>query len=309
MLRRVLPAFFVIFALSLGLWGWITYRGRIWREEGQRAILIVHPVTNEVSTPLSIAVWRPERRELLLLPLPPELKFRASHNNESYDLASLPRLSAIENWPEVRMRREVSLQFGVVLDGALKVNTSPADLTAQQLIGESAWALVGQRESSLQLWDRLTWWQGLRQTDTLRREKITFDPDWLVADGTLNTGNFDTFARLRFQDERVRRSQWAVRVLNSSGVAGEASRQGRALELIGFNVLLLDTQVNAGESRLRLAADQADQTSQESEESDLNWARSRLQELYADWPLEIDASLPEQKRVEAEIITGQGLPD
>jgi hypothetical protein len=297
-LNRVLPVFLFILLTTLGLTVWILHRQREWVDVGQRAMVIVHPATGEISTPLTIAVWHPETSEVLLLPLPESLMFRASHNGESYPVSGLPRLAEIENWSTTRWQRELSLQLGVVFDGSLHVSSPQTDFDLDELEAQSLQALLGGRQTSLVMWDRWTWLQALQNADDLKSRVITFESGWLDGDKHLNEAVYDRFARLRLQDETLRNSQWTLRVVNASGIAGDASRQARMLELIGYGVRAVESQDEMSLSTVvtlpRLAEDDA---------ADV-WARSRLQVLYADWFHEENDGLFEKQRVQGEVISG-----
>lgn len=281
------------------MWGWILYRGRTWTQEGQRAVLILHPQHSEVITPLSVAVWNPSKSSIVLLKLPNDLMFQASHNREMYQLSTLPRLAEIEAWHERRWLREVSLQLGVILDGSITVTIPQEDFTTDTLVSESQKSLW-RNKTTLGWWDRFTWWRGVRATPQLKREVLVFDSQWLTAEKLINQAHFDRVARLRLQDDVVRQSQWAVRVVNASGVAGDAGRQARLLELVGFNVLTIETQTSQTESSLEL--DAAAMSSENSAET--AWAASRIRMLYGDWQSQLMPELVQQKRVESEVIQG-----
>lgn len=305
MLTRTLSTFLFIILVSLSLWGWILYRGRTWSQSGQRAILVLHPATSEIVTPMSLAVGNPQKDSILLLSLPPELMFRASHNRELYPVNTLPRIAQIEGWSERRWLRELSLQLGVIIDGTISVSAPPENFTVEGLVRESGSALWSGRKSSLVWWDRLTWWREIRSTSLLNRELLRFDPEWLSAEKEINQAYFDKVARLRLQDDILRRSQWAVRVVNASGVTGDAGRQARLLELVGFNVLTVDTQDSRPQSAIHLDQHLADEMNLSEED---RWAVSRIQLLYQDWEQEYLPDLTAQKRVEVEVLRGLDLP-
>lgn len=299
MLNRVVPVFFLIVCLTLALWGWILYRNRDWQKLGQRALILIHPATGEITTPLTVAVWHPDQREVLLLPLPDEMQFQASHNGERYSISSLPRLAEIENWSDVRWRRELSLQLGIIFDGSMWVSLPQDGFDLNELKQESWQALLGQRQSTLAPWDNLSWWQGMQQADDLRSQVFEFDRAWLGPDKTLNQSVYDRFARLRLQDETIRNSQWTLRVVNASGRSGEAGRQARMLELIGFGVRSVETQTEQSTSGVTTLPE-SDEFAQEE-----RWARVRFQQLYVDWEQQENQKLFEQQRVQGEVVVGE----
>lgn len=299
-MRKILWVFLIIFVVSVSLWGWIMYRGREWRDavSGQRTLVVFHPATSEVLRPVSLVVWRPDSQELLVIPIPEQLEFPWSLNGQEYSLWALTRLAEIEAWTPQQWHRELTLQFGVIIDGEIHVDVPQQELSADDVLSESRWALLGRRSTSLSLWDRWLWWRGIKDTDALRREVVPFEEAWINADNELNTGTYDRFARLRLQDERVRESAWALRVVNSSGVSGEAARYARMLELTGYNVFSLETQTELSQPTVRLYVDPA------AAEGSSAWAAGRLQTLFADWSIEIDPLQADQERTEAEVVLG-----
>lgn len=260
-------------------------------------MIVQHPAVSDVVTPLTLVIWQPAEREVILLPVPQTLKFQSSQNAEPYAFATLPRLAEVEGWSETRWLREVSLQFGVVFDGVLVTPVDQNDFTPGVLLAESRRAVWGQRLSSLGIWDSLTWWQGLKRTDALKREVVAFEPSWMTADGQLDPGTYDRFARLRLQDETIRSSEWVLRVTNLSGKAGEAGRHARMLELVGYGVRGLDTETVQGGSDLQILPASLDQSGED------HWARVRLMRLYDDWNVIEEASL-EQQRVHGSVRSG-----
>jgi hypothetical protein len=225
--------------------------------------------------------------------------FLASHNGERYPINSLPRLAEIEEWPEARWRRELSLQLGVIFDGSMSVSLPQDGFDLNELKQESWFAMLSQRESSLVPWDRLSWWQGIQKADDLRSQVFEFDRAWLTPEKTLNQSVYDRFARLRLQDEAIRNSQWTLRVVNASGRSGEAGRQARMLELIGFGVRSVDTQSDLSESAVTTLPETPETVSDE------RWARSRFKQLYADWQQQDGEKLFEEQRVQGQVVVGE----
>lgn len=302
MLKRVLPSFFLILLIVASLTVWVLHRNRSWSTQGQRTLVLIHPATNAVETPLSLAIWRPEQREVLLLPLPPSLRFQSSHNGEVYALNTLPRLAEVEQWPESRWWREVSLQFGLVIDGVVQVTFSSEELSFVSLERDS-WQAIWQDRSTLQHWDRLTWWQGLRQADPRKVQVLSFESNWLGEENQLSHAHFDRFARLTLQDGQIRRSLISVQVVNASGVSGQANRQARMLEIMGFGVKSVETADISQNETSGLRLQSAQDTEKLSAES--VWARKRLQQLYADWPQSEFQDLEFKERVQGAISIGR----
>ncbi len=300
-MNRVRTVFFWIFLVSIGLFGWILFRNRTWTEPEQRAVLLIHPEVDEVQTPLSLVLWRPDSQELLMIAVPEDLRFRASHNGEAYNLSGLPRLAEIESWSEQAMLREVSLQFGVVFDGSMTVDFPASQLSVEYVRREALMAFLGRQETKLGLWDRWTWWRLTLGADALRSQVIPFESAWKLPNGQLNTSTYDRFARLRLQDTTIRQSQWSIRVMNASGIAGDAARHARMLELIGYGVRSTDSQGDRVPSALRLQPALADDIPENM------WASKRLQHLFSDWESRVDETLLETQRVQAEVLVGNLL--
>jgi len=284
----------VLVAIALVAWVltiFILFRQREWSGNQQRGIIVIESRPDEVRQPVTLVIMKPDNK-VLLMPIPAQQKIETPFNYGTYSSDALVGLTQLEELDWEYLEYTLALEFGVSLDGIVWTDTPVSSLGDLRSLGLQA--MLNRRASTLSWWDRMTWWRWLQQVPSYQLETVNLSSYLVSETNMLDTTRYDRWAELYLQDPDIRGNGFSVSVQNGSGIEGYASRVGRMVGLMGYDLRSIDTVGTSTISELLWAEDlQSD-----------NWSAQRLQSVLAPFRARVDQGANEQARSQAIIRLG-----
>jgi len=281
-------------AIALVAWVltiFILFRQREWSGNQQRGIIVIESRPGEVRQPLTLVIMKPDNK-VLLMPIPAQQKIETPFNYGTYSSDALVGLTQLEELDWEYLEYTLALEFGVALDGIVWSDTPVRSLGDLRSLGLQA--LLNRKANTLAWWDRATLWRWLQEVPSYQLETVDMS-NYLIGDtNMLDTTRYDRWAELYLQDSAIRANGFSISVQNGSGIEGYASRVGRMVGLMGYDLRSIDTVGTSTISELLWA---------ETLQRD-NWSAQRLQSVLAPFRARVDQGANEQSRSQAIIRLG-----
>lgn len=282
--------------LAIALLAWvltifILFRQSEWSGKQQRGVILIESRPDEVRQPLTLVIMKPDNK-VFVMPIPAQQKIETPFNYGTYSSDALVGLTQLEQLDWEYLEYTLALEFGVALDGIIWTDTPASSVGELRSLGLQA--VLNRKASTVSWWDRMTWWRWLQQVPTYQLETLDMS-NYLIGDtNMLDTTRYDRWAELYLQDPDIRGNGFSVSVQNGSGIEGYASRVGRMVGLMGYDLRSIDTVGTSTISELLWA---------ETLQRD-NWSAQRLQEVLEPFRARVDQGANEQARSQAIIRLG-----
>lgn len=292
----VVWTFFAIFVVATLLSVFVVLMQRRWTQGGQRAVLLIEPANADLRQRLSIVLTQPGQRQAVLLRLPPNQGV-ATFQQGQYESDALAGFIRLEKMDWAQLRLLVGLQYGVAVDDIVwvrdEVTTWPQ---VQAALTPLLWAQLPTTLTYADRWQ--LWWQvrripaGAVQVPDLSR--------WQLETGILDTSAYDRAVSRWLEDAQIRASGMTVAVENGTPLQGLGGRVARALTLLGFEVVAVDSVAPTEKSMLLRAEETSNAASR--------WGESRLRTLIPQLPKSTqDQAHIQLRRSDWVVVLGQDI--